>query len=98
MPSYRMVVHSFAGLVHKYGIVELRERPNGLPISCAAILDRERIRAVSRFQNVTDLVAAQRRQLEQLVGPQGFLTLFVRLPRSCFRSATMFMRLPRCSI
>ena len=35
--------------------------------SCAAILDRERIRAVSRFKNASELGAAQRRQLEQLV-------------------------------
>jgi hypothetical protein len=46
--------------------------PNGLPLSCAALLDREGSRADSSFQNRPDLGAAQRRRLHALVGSQSF--------------------------
>ena len=42
--------------------------PNALLLSCAAIVEREGLRAISRLQNGSDLEAAQRRQLERLVG------------------------------
>jgi len=50
-------------------------RPNALPLSCAAILDRESVRADSSFQNGRDLRAAQRRQLQRHVRRQVLLVL-----------------------
>jgi len=42
--------------------------PNGLPISRAAVIDRESCRAEATFQNRYDLGAAKRRRLDGLVG------------------------------
>jgi len=50
--------------------------PNGLALSCAALLDRERDRADSRFQNGDDLGAALRRQLQRRVGRPFEVTVF----------------------
>src|SRR6266487_1414238 len=44
------------------------KRPNGLPITRAALIDREDCRAKSSIQNRRDLGAAQRRQVEALIG------------------------------
>jgi hypothetical protein len=47
------------------------QAPNGLPLSCAAT-DRSGCGWTEiSFQNRTDLVAAQRRQLQRRVGPQS---------------------------
>ena len=45
--------------------------PNGLPFSCAASIDRNVCRVEMRSSNANDLVDAQRRQLEWLVGRLG---------------------------
>jgi hypothetical protein len=47
-----------------------RVRPNGLPLSCAAPIDRESNRTEISFQNRRDLGAAKQRQLQRLVGLQ----------------------------
>jgi hypothetical protein len=44
------------------------QQPNGMPLSCAAPIDRESSGAGIRFQNAPDLVDAKRRQLQRLVG------------------------------
>ena len=55
--------------------VPAQRPPNALRVSRAAPLDREGSRAESRFQNASDLAAAQRRRLHALVGPQSALGL-----------------------
>jgi len=49
--------------------MSLMAPPNGLPLSCAAPIDQESNQAKTSFQNGDDLGAAQRRQLQRLVGP-----------------------------
>ena len=45
------------------------EWPNGLPISCAAALDRENGRLLPAFKKAPILLDAQRRRLDGRVGP-----------------------------
>ena len=42
--------------------------PNGLPLSCAALIDQESGRDETSCQNRTDLARRVRRQLQRLVG------------------------------
>ena len=57
----------------------VQERPpNALALSCAAPLDRERTRLVPDSEKGPILLDAKRRQLQRLVGPQGFLALSSR--------------------
>ncbi len=46
------------------------KRPNVLRFSGGAVIDREGVRAASSRQNGPDLVGAQRRPLQALVGPR----------------------------
>jgi hypothetical protein len=46
--------------------IVMDRRPNGLPITRAAPIDRESNRAESNFQNADDLGAAQRRYNESV--------------------------------
>lgn len=50
---------------------------NGMPFSCAALIDREGIWAVSRLQKRPDLAAAKRRQLQRRVRPLATLKAIV---------------------
>jgi hypothetical protein len=50
-----------------HGLLLSAERSH---ISCAAVVDRENNRVISRFQNGCDLGAAKRRQLHVVVGRQ----------------------------
>jgi hypothetical protein len=43
-------------------------RPNALPLSCAAQIDRERVRLLPDSKKAPISLAAQRRQIERLVG------------------------------
>jgi hypothetical protein len=69
-----------------------RWRLNGLPFSCAALIDRDVIVADAGAQNGPDLVAAQRRQLQWRVGRPGaavtLLLLHVSIPAQGFVERT----------
>ena len=45
-------------------------RPNGMPFSRAVVIERDSVLADSDGQNGSELVDAQRRRLDRLVGPQ----------------------------
>jgi hypothetical protein len=65
------IIRQFCVVLH-FAKASIDRRPNALPLSCAATKRSERRLCDSDVQNRTDLAAAQRRQLQRLVGPRGF--------------------------